>query len=218
MFFLTANHWFSKLPPAIKKTSFQVRISQTGAQNDSTAQVGDWRHSTHTIKIAYILWLLKIGWWPMKYMMTYIISHYNIIHPAYIELNSYHDWKLQCYNTWPPQVWLNAIQLTRHSFGRCPDQWYTAIFGCGYTVDGCEILRHLGWLNPYKWDKPSINWGFRWPIHRINDHYGHSHVWRFPKSLVPQTILKFNVRPWLFFENYDALGIIIILTNHHLGQ
>ena len=26
------------------------------------------------------------------------------------------------------------------------------------TVDGFEILHHLGWLTPYKsWDKPSIN-------------------------------------------------------------
>ena len=25
------------------------------------------------------------------------------------------------------------------------------------TVDGCEILHHLGWLKP--WEKPPINWG-----------------------------------------------------------
>ena len=34
-----------------------------------------------------------------------------------------------------------------------------------HTVDGSEILHHLGWFKPYKsWDKPLLNWGF--PIHR----------------------------------------------------
>ena len=53
------------------------------------------------------------------------------------------------------------------------NQWSTGyFFRPGDTVDGCEILHHLGW-NPringmFTIYQPSIGAGFHWPIHSIN--------------------------------------------------
>ena len=64
------------------------------------------------------------------------------------------------------------------SMGFCFHQWSRRSGPCnrwnpkqhlhGATVDGCEILHHLGWLKPYKqWDNQPINWCSISSIHSI---------------------------------------------------
>ena len=69
------------------------------------------------------------------------------------------------------------------------------------TVDGCEILHHLGWLKPYTWDKPSINWWFGFRNHPPYDQ------WPFqePKLKVPIPYLRpKNVRRMSGVRKYPS--------------
>ena len=73
------------------------------------------------------------------------------------------------------------------------DSWFTA--------DGCKILHHLGWLNPYNkyWDRPPLSTGARF---RNNQHCG--------GMMIPDYFFKrgWSLRRWGVGNNIHCEGWI----------